>query len=238
MTAVLDELSGLKEQRVAEFHAAIDRMLAGEEIAADELEMICLRAGKATHEFASIVRTRQQRVNDRARLEELPAVRQQLADLDAQIAANDDAIEAARRAHLQQAYNLNGLRDALRTQLGDLNGLKERLIKDCRVSELRERCGTIDLYLEQLRRNRNDAERQLGTQQAHLRDVSRRQVERWWLDRDARSPSLPANVDDNDPWALEKRRVIRAQQAIDKIDEQRDAYLNEQREIREQQFQW
>jgi hypothetical protein len=238
MTAVLDELSGRKEQRAAEFHAAVERILTGEEIAADELELICLRAGKPTHEFASVVRQRQQRAKDRARLEELPAIRQQIDDVNAQIADAEAAFEAARQDHMLKVYNLAETRNGLITQLTDLNGLKGRLIKGCRVSELDERSGAINLYLAGLLRKRSEAKRQLATQQAALRDASRGQVERWWLDRDARSQPLPADVDDSDPLAIYKRRVIRASAAIDEIDRREGEYLQEQAAIRRQQFEW
>lgn len=238
MTAVLDELSGRKEQRVAEFHAAVNRMIAGEAIPADELEMICLRAGKPTHEFASIVRTRQERVKDRARLKELPSIRQQIDDVNAQIAAAETAFEAARQAHFLLVYNLDATRTGLVAQLTDLKGLEDRLIKGCRVHELSERTGELNLYLDGLRRQRSDAVRQLESEQARLRDVSGRQVERWWIDRDARSQPLPADVDDSDPLAIYKRRVIRASAVVDEIDRRQEEYLQEQADIRRQQFEW
>ena len=238
MTAVLDELSGLKEQRIGEFHAAVERMIAGEEIAADELELICLRAGKPTREFAAVVRKRQERAKERDQLEELPSVRQQLADVDAQIVANNETLEAARLAHQQKAWSLDATRNGLLARVTDLNGLQERLIRGCGDSSLDERHGTLRLYLDGLRRQRSEAERQLQSQMATLRQESGGRVDRWWVDRNALSPAMPDEVSDDDPFALFKRRVLRAQAALDDINRQESEYLAESADIRRKQFEW
>lgn len=238
MAEVLDELAGLKEVRLAEYHAAVDRMLAGEEIAADELEMICLRAGKEPAAFAREIRTRQHRAKERERLQTLPDVRAKLAAVNAEIVENNASLEAAVQAHRIAAFNFEASRIALINELSELSGIEQELMKTCGVGAYSNRLFEIERYQDSLRHRRSDALRQLQAQQAALRQVSAGQVDRWWVDRDARSPELPMAVDDNDPLATHKRRVLRAQAAIDDLDRQSDEYLAEAADLRRKQFEW
>jgi hypothetical protein len=237
MTAVLDELAELKQRRVAQYCDAIEDVLAGKEIPLDELESICLKAGKEPRDFASTVSYRQRRIKDRERVAALPGIREQLEGVNAQITAADEAFEATRREHITKVYNLDALRTSLQRDLAELVGLEQRLIQGGGIDGSHARIQETNKELDALRYQRSDAERNLTTQQARLRSASRGQVEKLWLNRDARSAPLPA-VADGDEFATYKLAVVRAQQAIDAIDNQINGYLEEQNQIRRQQFEW
>lgn len=238
MNDVLDSLSGLKEQRLEEYHRLIDRVLAGEEIPASEIEMACVLVRKEPGDFARVIRRRQERAKERERHASLPNVRQQLAGVDDEIAANNAKLEAARQAHTAEAWRLAPLRDGLIAQLTDLNGIEQRLIQSCGDESLVGRAKSLGIYLEDNRRKRSEALRHLHTQQAILRQGADGTLERWWYDRNANSPPLPKEVADAAPFAELKRRVLRAQAAIDQLDQQAADYRNEIEENRRQQFEW
>lgn len=238
MDGVLDNLGGLKEQRLEEYHRLISRVLGGEEIAASEIEMACVLAGEDPGDFARTVRRRQERAKERERHATLPAVRQQLAGLDAEIAANHEKFEAARLAHDQECWRLAPLRDSLIGDLQSLNGIEQSLIQGCGDESLVGRTRSLEIYLESNRRQHSEAVRNLHLQQSVLRQHSDATLERWWIDRNAQSPPLPVEVADDAPFAEWKRRVLRAQAVIDDLNEKASQYRTEIDQNQRDRFEW
>ncbi|WP_428305839.1 hypothetical protein [Lacipirellula sp.] len=238
MNDVLDSLSGLKEQRLEEYHRLADWVLAGEQVAADEIELACLKASRDPGDFAQLIRKRQERAKERERFDTLPEVRRELAGIDAEIAANNERLVAAQAAHTQEAWRLAPFRDQLIAQLTELNGIEPRLVKDCSDESLNGRARSLAIYLESNRREQSDAVRNLHIQQAVLRQHSDEKLEKLWYDRNANSLPLPTEVPDSDPCAEFKRRVLRAHAVVDQLDDQAATYRQEIDEIRDKQYQW
>jgi hypothetical protein len=239
VSALLDDLSTLSERRENEYAALIDRVLAGEVVAAEEIEMACLRAKRDPSLFASTVTRRQRRAAERERLKQIPLLDEEERSIIADVEAANQRLEDAVAAHRAETQPLQWRLSQLRDERTKLRASEAELAKGCGDATLNRRAKHLQQLLEGVHNRRSELQRNLRNQQAVLRQEAGGNVDRkTWIDRDANSAPLPASVPDTEPYAMFKNRVCRAQLELDRWDQQVAGWLAEQDDIRRQQFEW
>ena len=239
MSALLDDLSTLSERRENEYVDLIDRVLAGDDVSADEIEMACLRGKKDPSLFASTVSWRQRRAAEREKLAQIPLLADEEKSIVADVEAANQRLEEAVEAHRRETHPLQWRLSQVRDERAKLRASEAELAKGCGDAALNSRAKRLQQLLDGVHNRRSELERQLRNQQAVLRQEAGGNVDRkLWIDRTALSDPLPASVPDSEPYALFKNRVCRAQAELDRWDAQVAAWMTESNEIRRKQFAW
>ena len=239
MSALLYDLSTLSERRENEYADLIDRVLAGDDVSADEIEMACLRAKKDPSLFASTVSWRQRRAAEREKLARIPLLADEEKSIIAGVEAANQRLEVAVEAHRRETQPLQWRLSEVRDERAKLRASEAELAKGCGDAALNNRAEQLQRMLNRVHNRRSELERQLRNQQAVLRQESGGNVDRKvWIDRTALSDPLPASVPDSEPYAMFKNRVCRAQAELDRWDAQVAAWMAEADEVRAKQFSW